>query len=184
MSSKTIIVPNPNEPQAADPSRAIPAPLAQDTVIDIRELSKCYRVFPKPSDRLKQAVLGWRRRYHRDFWALRGINLQIRRGEAIGVIGRNGSGKSTLLKILAGTEEPDSGTVNSQRGLICGYLPQEFELAPDQTVAVSVREGVQPLLDDLFELESLDPDNQRAAVLEQTLATADAWSIEIGRAHV
>ncbi len=111
MSSEATIIPRGKAQGKPAPSPSAPD---ADVVIDIRELSKCYRVFPKPSDRLKQAVWGWKKRYHRDFWALRGINLQIRRGEAIGVIGRNGSGKSTLMQIIAGVLMPTEGEVRVQ----------------------------------------------------------------------
>lgn len=91
------------------------APLA----IRVRGLSKCYQVYARPEDRLKQALLPRlqrtvRRRvgtYHRDFWALRDVSFDVRRGETLGVIGRNGSGKSTLLQIICGTLTPTSGSV-------------------------------------------------------------------------
>ncbi len=107
MSSETLIAPKP----ATVIEKAVPTTPSSDIVIDIRDISKCYRVFAKPSDRLKQTLLGWKKQYHRDFWALRDINLQVRRGEAIGVIGRNGSGKSTLMQIIAGVLTPTEGEI-------------------------------------------------------------------------
>ena len=86
-------------------------PPAGDVVLDIRDVGKCYHVYEKPSDRLRQLTMGWRKRYHKDFWALRGVSLQIRRGESIGVIGRNGSGKSTLMQIISGVLPPTVGQV-------------------------------------------------------------------------
>lgn len=89
--------------------------------IEIRGVSKCYHIYSNPSDRLRQALLRWKRRYYREFWALRDISLTLRRGETLGLIGRNGSGKSTLLQIICGTMAPSSGTV-SVHGKISALL--------------------------------------------------------------
>jgi lipopolysaccharide transport system ATP-binding protein len=91
------------------------APLA----ISVRGLSKCYQIYEQPEDRLKQALLPRLhrlagragRRYYREFWALRDVSFDVRRGETLGVIGKNGSGKSTLLQIICGTLTPTSGEV-------------------------------------------------------------------------
>src|SRR5262245_26147752 len=72
--------------------------------VSVRDVGKMYRIYARPQDRLKQMML-WRlgRRYGEDFWALRHVNFEVRRGDRLGIIGRNGSGKSTLLEIIAGT---------------------------------------------------------------------------------
>lgn len=88
-------------------------------VIAVREVSKRYEIYAKPTDRLKQMIMsGLRRlaggdpvRYFQEFWALRDIDLEVRRGECVALIGRNGSGKSTLLQIICGTVEPTVGDV-------------------------------------------------------------------------
>lgn len=81
-----------------------------DVAARVRNVGKAYRIYDKPQDRLKQMLLArFGRRYGRDFCALHGISLEIKRGEALGIIGRNGSGKSTLLQILAGTLSPSWG---------------------------------------------------------------------------
>lgn len=87
--------------------------------IRVRGLSKCYQVYARPEDRLKQALFPRVQRmlgkpgaaYYHDFWALRDISFDVRRGETLGVIGRNGSGKSTLLQIICGTLTPTCGSV-------------------------------------------------------------------------
>jgi lipopolysaccharide transport system ATP-binding protein len=79
--------------------------------IVVRNVSKLYRVYDQPQDRLKQLLWRGYRSYGRDFWALRDISFEVRRGEMVGIIGRNGSGKSTLLQIIAGTLAPTTGEV-------------------------------------------------------------------------
>ncbi len=76
---------------------AVIAPLAgldsAETVIEVHNVGKCYQIYPRPQDRLKQMLWRGRRRYYREFWALRDLSFTVRRGETVGVIGRNGSGK-------------------------------------------------------------------------------------------
>jgi lipopolysaccharide transport system ATP-binding protein len=88
------------------------ASAVDDVMIRVENVGKRYRIYERPQDRLKQMLL-WRlgRSYGHDFWALRGVSFEVRRGETLGVIGRNGSGKSTLLQIIAGTLAPNEGNV-------------------------------------------------------------------------
>jgi lipopolysaccharide transport system ATP-binding protein len=81
-------------------------------VISARELTKKYRIFASPKGRVKEALHPLRKRYHHDFWALKGISFDIRKGQVIGILGQNGSGKSTLLQIIASVLTPTSGTFN------------------------------------------------------------------------
>jgi ABC-type polysaccharide/polyol phosphate transport system ATPase subunit len=80
------------------------APLVRAT-----NLSKRFKIYPRPAGRLIEWLTGGRAIRHQDFWALRELNLTLHRGECLGIVGANGSGKSTLLKILAGTLSPTSG---------------------------------------------------------------------------
>ncbi len=79
--------------------------------IYIKNLSKMYKLYDKKKDRLKEAISPFKKKYHREFYALKGINLEIGKGENLGVIGRNGSGKSTLLKIITGLLSPTAGEI-------------------------------------------------------------------------
>lgn len=95
-------------------------------------VGKCYHVYDKPSDRLKQTFLGWRRHYYREFWALRNVSFEVHRGESVGIVGVNGSGKSTLLQIIAGTLTPTQGTV-AVRGRVGALLELGSGFNPDFT---------------------------------------------------
>jgi len=77
--------------------------------VKLERVSKIYKLYDSPKDRLKEALDPFRRRRHRDFFALNRIDLEINKGEILGVVGRNGSGKSTLLKLIAGVILPSSG---------------------------------------------------------------------------
>ncbi len=76
-----------------------------DVVLRAAALTKVFTVYNKPSDIL--ARLFRRPADFREFWALRDVSFELRRGEVLGLVGRNGAGKSTLLKILAGTLTPE-----------------------------------------------------------------------------
>lgn len=97
----------------------IPASQLPPPAIRVRGISKCYQVYARPEDRLRQALMPRMQRllrtpqrsYYRDFWALRDVSFDVRKGETLGVIGRNGSGKSTLLQLICGTLTPTSGSV-------------------------------------------------------------------------
>lgn len=80
--------------------------------IQVNGLSKCYQIYDKPSDRLKQMLVRGRKHYYKEFWALRDVSFNIKKGETVGIIGRNGSGKSTLLQTICGTLNPTRGEVN------------------------------------------------------------------------
>lgn len=108
-----------------------------DVVVRIRDAGKCYHMYDRPADRLKQALLRWRRTYFREFWAVRGVSLELRRGEAVGIIGRNGSGKSTLLQMIAGTLAPTEGSVE-----VAGRVAALLELGSGFNPEFSGRDNV------------------------------------------
>lgn len=83
-----------------------------DEMIKVENLSKMYKLYSKPSDRLKEALNVRRKSYHTEFYALKNVGFTIKRGETVGIVGKNGSGKSTLLKMLTGVATPTEGTLN------------------------------------------------------------------------
>lgn len=92
-----------------------------NSVISVKEVTKLYRLYDKPIDRLKEAMSVTHKNYHKDFFALNGISFDVGRGEAVGIIGTNGSGKSTMLKIITGVLTPTAGEV-SVSGVISALL--------------------------------------------------------------
>lgn len=113
---------------------------SDDIAIRVENLSKCYTLYDAPRDRLKQFILPRLQRvvgkppknYYREFWALRDISFEIKKGETVGIIGRNGSGKSTLLQIICGTLAPNSGSVEIN-GRVAALLELGAGFNPDFT---------------------------------------------------
>jgi len=95
--------------------------MKQEIAISVRNLTKVYPLYDKPQDRFKEALNPFRRSYHHDFYAMQDVNMEIRKGETVGIIGRNGAGKSTLLKMITGVLTPTSGTIEV-RGRIASLL--------------------------------------------------------------
>lgn len=93
----------------------------QKIAIQVKNLEKIYKLYNKPSDRLKETLGFGRNKKHTEHHALKGINLTIRQGETVGIIGTNGSGKSTILKIITGVLNPTRGEV-SVNGRISALL--------------------------------------------------------------
>ncbi|WP_038364553.1 ABC transporter ATP-binding protein [Bosea sp. UNC402CLCol] len=120
--------------------------MSSDIAISVTNAGKCYLVYDKPEDRLKQALFGGAARmlgrpvpkYFREFWALRDVGFEIRRGETVGIIGRNGAGKSTLLQMICGTLTPTVGHI-ATRGRVAALLELGAGFNPEFTG----RENVQ-----------------------------------------
>ncbi|MBI5248903.1 MAG: ABC transporter ATP-binding protein [Desulfomonile tiedjei] len=89
--------------------------------ISVHDVTKTYRLYPKPIDRFKEALWRGRRKYCQEFQALTNITFDMMPGTTLGIIGLNGSGKSTLLQIIAGTVRPTAGTVDV-RGRLTALL--------------------------------------------------------------
>jgi len=82
-----------------------------DIAISIKNVSKYYKLYDSPKDRLKEALSRKGLSYHKKFYATKNLNLEIKKGEVIGIVGKNGSGKSTLLKLITGVLKPDEGSI-------------------------------------------------------------------------
>lgn len=114
--------------------------MSSEYAIRVEGLSKCYHVYDTPRDRLRQfvvpraaAALGMERKsYFREFWALRSVSFDVRRGESVGILGRNGSGKSTLLQLITGTLTPTNGSVQAS-GRVCALLELGSGFNPEFT---------------------------------------------------
>jgi lipopolysaccharide transport system ATP-binding protein len=105
-----------------------------DIAISVAGLGKMYRIYDRPVDRLKQMLWGRLRArgYGREFWALREVSFQVRRGETLGIIGLNGSGKSTLLQSIGGVQSCTTGSVEV-RGRLAALLELGAGFNPDFT---------------------------------------------------
>jgi lipopolysaccharide transport system ATP-binding protein len=117
-------VPEANRPvEVAAAPGAVPRAAAQDAkaaegterapvVVRAENLCKRFKIYRKPLHRLREWILGGK--HHTEFWAVRDVSFEVRRGECLGIIGANGSGKSTLLKMVAGALRPTGGTFQVQ----------------------------------------------------------------------
>jgi len=116
-----------------------------DVAIKVDNLGKCFHIYDQPRDRLKQSLLprlqkvsGYPiKKYHREFWALKNISFEIRKGETVGIIGKNGSGKSSLLQLICGTLSPTEGNIHT-----CGRIAALLELGSGFNPEFSGRENV------------------------------------------
>lgn len=103
-----------------------------DIAIRVENLSKVYKLYDKPIDRLKESLHPFKKKYHKDFYALNSISFDVKRGTTVGIIGRNGAGKSTLLKIITGVLSPTSGHVKVN-GKIASLLELGAGFNPEYT---------------------------------------------------
>ncbi len=130
-----------------------------ELAVRIRDLTKTYRLYDHPRDRLKEAFHPRGKTYHRPFHALKGIDLEIPRGSTTGIIGRNGSGKSTLLQCICGIIPPTAGSVEVKGRIAAllelgaGFNP-EFSGRENLYINASIlgltREEVDARLDDIL----------------------------------
>lgn len=104
--------------------------ISDDVAIKVENLTKIYKLYNSPADRLKEALSPIRRKYHHDFHALHDVSLEVQKGDSLGIIGKNGSGKSTLLKTITGVLTPSfgkmivNGKVSALLELGAGFNPE------------------------------------------------------------
>jgi len=82
-----------------------------DVAIKVNNVGKCYHIYSRPFDRLKQSLWRGKKKFYDEFWAFRGGSFKITKGESLGIVGSNGSGKSTLLKMICGILHPTTGDI-------------------------------------------------------------------------
>ena len=97
--------------------------MEKDTAIEVKNLTKIYKLYDKPIDRLKDSLGLAKKNRYKEHLALNNVNLTVKKGETVGIIGTNGSGKSTILKIITGVLSPSSGEVN-----VDGHISALLEL--------------------------------------------------------
>lgn len=112
--------------------------LVDQTAIRAQHLGKCYQRFTRQWDRVRQWFNGSRRQYYTEHWALRQLDLQIQRGQTVGILGANGSGKSTLLQLIAGTLHPSEGSL-AVHGRVAALLELGSGFHPEFTGWENVR---------------------------------------------
>jgi ABC-type polysaccharide/polyol phosphate transport system ATPase subunit len=105
--------------------------------VEFKNICKKYNIYERPADRLKEIIWRNTRSYHREFWALKDINLNIEAGTTTAILGPNGSGKSTLLQLMAKVLQPTSGTMT-----VNGRVTAILELGAGFQPEYSGRENV------------------------------------------
>lgn len=124
--------------------------MSSDCVVRVDHVSKSFRIYTSPSDRLLQYGARWlqnalpqvaqpllpqslvNKPFHREFWALRNVSFELKRGESVGILGMNGAGKSTLLQLVAGILKPTSGNIETH-GRLAGLFELGSGFNPDFT---------------------------------------------------
>lgn len=133
-------------------------------VIKTDNLCKTYKIYNKRLDRLKETFLPFGKQYHTPFKALENINLEIRKGDTVGIVGKNGSGKSTLLQIICGILQPTSGNIEVD-GRISALLELGAGFNPEFTGLENVylnasilgmkKEEIDECLDDILKFADI-----------------------------
>jgi lipopolysaccharide transport system ATP-binding protein len=106
--------------------------MSSEPAIRVANLGKRFELYDRPRDRLWQMLAGERRRFFREFWALRDVSFDIHRGECVGIVGRNGAGKSTLLQLVCGILTPSEGTLQAS-GRVAALLELGAGFNPEFT---------------------------------------------------
>ena len=140
--------------------------MKDDNVIEVKNITKKFKIYYDKGKMLKEKVLFWKRNMYDEHWVLNGISFEVKRGEAVGLIGHNGCGKSTTLKILTGIMYPDSGTVEL-KGRVSSLLELGAGFHPDMSGRENIyinasifglsRKEIDRRVDDIIEFSELGP---------------------------
>lgn len=135
-----------------------------EAAVTVCDVSKVYKLYKKPVDRLKEALALSRKKLYREHYALNHISFQVNKGETVGIIGANGAGKSTLLKIITGVLSPTSGAVDVN-GKISALLELGTGFNPEYsgieniylngTMSGFTREEMDEKLDDILKFADI-----------------------------
>jgi homopolymeric O-antigen transport system ATP-binding protein len=109
-----------------------------ESAIEVVNLSKCYKIYSRPVDRILDWVIPCSRKRYREFWALKQLSFAVQKGESLAIIGANGAGKSTLLKLISRTANPTRGYVNV-RGRVAALLELGMGFHPEFTGRQNIR---------------------------------------------
>ncbi|MEN0037226.1 MAG: ABC transporter ATP-binding protein [Cellvibrio sp.] len=101
-------------------------------MIEVNKLSKVYKIYEDPTDRLKQSIFRGRKKFYKEFWPIKEMSFTVEQGEIVGIVGANGSGKSTLLQLICGILQPTCGNIYT-KGRIAALLELGAGFNPEFT---------------------------------------------------
>ncbi len=134
--------------------------MQKQIAISVNNVSKKYRLFNSHGERFKEALHPFKKKYHKEFWALKDVSFEVPKGATIGIIGRNGSGKSTLLQIICSILQPTSGSV-----IVNGKISALLELGAGFNPEFTGRENV--ILNGVIKGFSKDEMKERLPLIEE-----------------
>lgn len=157
------------------------------SAVNVENVSKVYKLYRNKADMVKEALHPFKKKYHKPFYALENINLNLCQGEILGIVGKNGSGKSTLLKIISGVLPPTKGAVR-----IKGEVIALLELGAGFNPNFSGRENIffygsimgYKRGDIIEKINDIIAFADIGEYIDQPVKTYSTGMKEIGRAHV
>lgn len=118
-------------PMCSDSSQGVDV-TCEDIAIKLQNVSKCFHIYEKPHHRIFQSLMGEKKTYGKEFWALKDASFEIKKGQTVGIVGGNGAGKSTLLQMICGTLTPTLGEIQVE-GRITALLELGAGFNPEFT---------------------------------------------------